>query len=120
LSYEFDGFKFHRASTGCASRFSICSDGHWTVTCINGSSKLSGYNSLTGKVLVTGVLSKDQESMTLHFPIETMTSPTFKEEDFETFGFDEDYKMYDGITIKAGEYVPTYTTEEIIVKVTLL
>lgn len=120
LSYEFDGIRLHRASTGCESRFSICSDGHWEVNCIDDRDALSKYNPNTDRVLVSGVLINNQENLELHFPIELMSSPTFETEDFETFGFDEDYKVYEGITIKAGEYIPTYKNDEIMVKVDLL
>lgn len=120
-SYDFDYIALHRASTGCASRFSICVSGHWVRDCApNFPGKLSGYDPITEKVSVVGVLSSDKDSMELHFPIELKSLPTFTNDDFDTFGFDSDYALDEKITIKAGEYVPFYTKNEIIVTVKLL
>ena len=120
LSYEFDGIRLHRASADCERRFSICSGGHWEVNCVEDRYLLSRYDSKSDRALVSGVLKNNGQSLELHFPIGLISSPTFEIKDFETFGFDDDFKIYEGVTIKAGEYIPSYTKDEIIVEVALL
>lgn len=120
-SYDFDGISFHRPSTGCSSGFSICIKGSWVRDCIlNPNAKLSNYDSTTEKTTVVGVLSNDNQNLTLHFPIEIKSLPTFSTEDFNTFVFESNYALDESTTIKAGKYVPYYTKDEIIITVELL
>ncbi|KGO82746.1 hypothetical protein IP98_01806 [Flavobacterium cauense R2A-7] len=119
-SYDFDYVALHRASTDCTSRFSFCIHGEWVRDCLpyfNG--KVSNYDAVTNKVSVVAVVLDDNR-LELHFPIEIMSLPTFSKNDFDTFGFDSDYKIDDEVIIKTGEYLPKYTKEEIIVTVDLL
>ena len=120
ISFEFNTIKLHRASAGCKKRFSICSDGTWTVDCVPDSqSKLSNYNDERDDVLVVAEISKDGKTATLHFPIELKKSLQFTTEDFKNFGFDENYSLTKDFVIEKGEYIPTFTKEEILVKVNL-
>lgn len=120
-SYDFDYIALHRGSTGCTSGFSFCIAGHWVRDCVpNPIGKLSNYDPIREKVSVVGILSENSDQMTLHFPLEIKSLPTFTAKDFVTFGFDSDYTLDGDTTIKAGEYIPSYTKDEIIVTVKLL
>jgi hypothetical protein len=113
LEYEFDCLRLHRASRGCRSGFGICSDGHWEIHCKEVAA--GSYIASSNRALVCGVISENQTEITLHFPIDIMRSPGFIISDFNKFGFDSDYTMYEGVTISAGEYTPSFTNSEILV-----
>ena len=120
ISFEFNCMKLHRASTGCERRFSICSDGDWLIDCVdNNLSKLSSFNPKDNKALVVGEVSVDGKSITLHFPIALKNASHFVADDFKNFGFDEDYTISEDLILSKGEYIPTFTKDEILVKVNL-
>lgn len=120
LSFEFNTIRFHRASTGCERRFSICSDGTWIIDCVNDSmSRKSEYNAGNNTALIVGEVSTDLKYITLHFPIEITRLAGYTPEDFNNFGFDEDYSLTKDFIISKGEYIPTFTADEILVKVNL-
>jgi hypothetical protein len=118
--FDFDYLRFHRASTHCERRFSICSDGTWTVECVDNSrSSKSKYNALTKTATIVAEVSVDGKSATLHFPIEITKLKEYTAEDFKNFGFDADYSLSKDFVIPKGEYIPTFTSDEILVKVPL-
>ncbi|WP_395063591.1 hypothetical protein [Flavobacterium sp.] len=118
LSFEFNTIKLHRASTGCNKRFSICSDGEWLIDCVTDiTHRSSSYNATNNTTLVIGDLSNDKKYLTLRFPIELTKLKEFSSEDFKVFGFDNDYILVDGLSIEKGDYIPTFTEKEILVKV---
>lgn len=120
ISFEFNTIKLHRGSTDCKKRFSICFDGTWIVDCVpNSQSKLSSYNEEKNTTFVVAEISQDGKTATLHFPIELKKLSQYKPEDFNNFGFDEDYRLSKDFVIAKGEYVPTFTKEEILVKANL-
>ncbi|MCF6132345.1 hypothetical protein [Flavobacterium wongokense] len=120
LSFEFNALRFHRASTGCEKKFSICSDGTWTIYCVADSKrKLSSFNSVKNSAIVIGEVSNDGNYVTLHFPIEITKLDGYQSGDFENFGFDSDYDLSKDFTIQKGNYIPTFTEDEILVKVNL-
>ena len=120
LTYNFNCFKLHRKSTTCTKRFSICSDGTWSIECVsNYLKKLSNYDPKKDNVKVVIEISDDGKSAVLHFPIELKKSSHFISEDFENFGFDENYIINKDFTIAKGEYIPKLTNEEISVTVDL-
>ena len=119
LSFEFNTLRFHRASAGCETRFSICSDGEWIIDCLDNSHRLSNYNSNDNTVKVVGEVSTDGNYLTLHFPIELTRLSGYVSNDFIDFGFDNDYYLTKDFSIEKGDYTPTFTNDEIIVKVNI-
>ncbi|WP_264521710.1 hypothetical protein [Flavobacterium sp. N1994] len=118
--FDFDCLRLHRLSTNCTRRFSICSDGTWTVECVDNSrTSKSKYNALTKTATIVAEVSVDGKSATLHFPIEITKLKEYTAEDFKNFGFDADYSLSKDFFIIKGEYIPTFTNDEILVKVPL-
>lgn len=118
LSYEFNTLRFHRASAGCQKRFSICSDGTWTIDCVDNSQK-SKYNKEKNTALIVGEIDSDGKNITLHFPIGIIKLKGYVSEDFKDFGFDSDYYLTKNIIIIKGDYVPVFTEDEILVTMPL-
>lgn len=58
--------------------------------------------------------------MELHFPLGLKTSGGYTQEDLSTFSVDEEYEIYDGVTLKPGSYSVSETANELIVVVDIL
>src|SRR6478672_8483780 len=81
FSYEFNCLRLHRASTHCTSKFSICSDGNWSMECVgNEKAKLSNYDGEKGTAVVVAEIFSEAKTATLHFPIGIKSSPEFASE----------------------------------------
>lgn len=121
LVREFQTTRVHRGSTGCLSRFSLCDVYVWKERCVENELGTVLYPSYSFQqrsvTVVVEVLPGNQ--LLFRFPADMMADDEFKPEDFNTFGFDEDYEI-NGLRVRAGDYTPVITSTEIRITVDLV
>lgn len=115
-SYEFETFHFHRPKYDCERGFWFCTDGGWTVDCVTNPNAKSQITN-TGTI-VLGIVDREKEIISFHFPIELIGKGGNTQSDFETFNVDEELKFGD-LSLVKGDYTSTFTNDEIIINVSI-
>ncbi|MDB5252461.1 MAG: hypothetical protein JWP27_1630 [Flaviaesturariibacter sp.] len=112
LTYEFDDFNFHRPKYDCGHGFWFCFiGGHWETDCVP--NYPFSYLKENNAYLWSRVLDNGQVEM--HFPAELKDREGYTAEDLATFSVDEPWEIYDGITLKPGDYPVKADEKELVV-----
>lgn len=119
-SYSFDEFHFHRPKYNCDRGFWFCTKGGsgWTVECVPNGSTAPVSTISEGKARVWA--KEVDGKIELHFPLALKDTEGYTPEDLATFNVDEEYEIYNGITLKTGDYPVQQTENELVVLVDLL
>jgi hypothetical protein len=117
LAYSFDEFHFHRPKYACLSGFWFCTvrGSGWHIECVPNNTR--AYINGTSAYVWAKELDNQLE---FHFPLDLKSDPNYTREDLSTFNVDEAYLMYEGITLKPGDYPVRESDTELIVIVDLL
>lgn len=118
LEYSFDEFRFHRPAKDCESGFWFCTKGGsgWHIECRPNAGLTASIVGTTANVWAKEV----DDKMEIHFPLELKNTEGYTAEDLSTFNVDEEYTIYEGITLKPGDYPVTETDTELVVIVDLM
>lgn len=113
LTYSYDGFNFHRPKYGCESGFWFCFEaGHWSQTCV---SNVRVATIEEGRANLWA--QENNGKLEIHFPIALKSTAGYTSTDLATFNVDDEYEIYEGITMKMGDYPVIETATELVVLV---
>lgn len=117
LTYEFDEFRFHRPRRDCESGFWFCTvGGHWEVNCVPN----SPFASINGTTAYVWAQELENGQIEIHFPLALKDTEGYSAEDLATFNVDEEYEIYEGITLKIGDYSVEETEIDLVVVVDVI
>lgn len=119
LQYNFDEFHFHRPRRSCQSGFWFCTvGGSWEVNCVANTNSLLA--TINGNSAFVWAKELESNQIEIHFPIALKDTESYSAEDLAVFNVDEEYEIYNGITLKEGEYSVVETENELVVVVDYL
>jgi hypothetical protein len=119
LSYSFDEFHFHRPKKGCKSGFWFCTiGGSWEVSCVSDHYRLPA--SINGTTAYVWAQELKNGQLEIHFPLALKNTEGYTKEDLATFNVDEEYEIYEGITLKTGDYPVQETDVDLVAIVDIL
>lgn len=118
LSEEFVTLRLHRASRGCSGGFGICSVTKWVESCVDDDliPLIREEFYIASRTASVSIIVLPNKQLLFKFPKDMMNDPEFVHSDFNNFGFDVDHDV-NGMVVKAGNYLPIFTIDEIQVTV---
>lgn len=115
LAYDFDEFRFHRPKYDCERGFWFCTvnGSGWYIDCVP--NKPVAY--IRNGTAFVWVEELDNNQVEFHFPLDLKNDPNYSREDLATFNVDDEYILYEGITLIPGDYAVKETATELVVVV---
>lgn len=117
MEKELETHKFHRASKGCMSGFSICRTFKWVPGCVpTGKQEVGIAGPESGMVTIYSIHKEESNQLQLIFPIGLMQDSELINEDLSVF-YVEDELMFEDFKVKTGAYptiIKKYTIEVLI------